>query len=32
MIPNALMIAMFGWINEPKALYIPAPAVPSEYF
>ena len=24
MIPNALMIAMFGWINEPKALYIPA--------
>ena len=24
MIPNALMIAMFGWLNEPKALYIPA--------
>jgi multiple sugar transport system permease protein len=24
MIPNALIIAMFGWFNEPKALYIPA--------
>ncbi|WP_024871615.1 carbohydrate ABC transporter permease [Tolumonas lignilytica] len=23
-IPNALIIAMFGWFNEPKALYIPA--------